>query len=108
MLSSTNLDVLGIQMNFSLQAARRLVKDIETTFECGVPSDVLADTTKDPPPPEVLHRTRDVLNNLMESHERTALRARQLDRVHSSYLPAVQSPWLTVIVSSWKIGRAAE
>ena len=90
-------------MNFSLQAARRLVKDIETTFECGVPSGVLADTTK-----EVLHRTRDVLNNLMESHERTALRARQLDRVHSSYLPAVQSPWLTVIVSSWKIGRAAE
>ena len=88
-------------MSLSLQAAGRLVKDTETTFDFGLPSGVLADTTK-----EVLHRTRDVLKDLVESHERTALRARQLDMVHCSYLPAVHSRWLTVIVSFWKIGRS--
>ncbi|KAL3133263.1 hypothetical protein ABBQ38_007144 [Trebouxia sp. C0009 RCD-2024] len=57
------------------QAARQLVEDIETTFDFDVSSGSLADTTK-----EVLQRTTDVLKNLIQSHERTALLAQRLDK----------------------------
>ncbi|KAL3149120.1 hypothetical protein ABBQ32_001959 [Trebouxia sp. C0010 RCD-2024] len=57
------------------QAARRLVEDIQATFDFDVSSGSLADTTK-----EVLQRSTDVLNNLIQSHERTALLAQRLDK----------------------------
>ena len=74
-------------VNLSLQAATRLVEEIEAMFDYEVSSGNVTDRTRD-----ILHKTKDVLNSLITCYEKQKFKVQQLNKVHCSCVCSADLP----------------